>query len=73
MGGSTRDPLYWDDAYPIALLLKAAHPDIDPIEIEHRVLHEWVIRLEGFADDPAVMRGYWLEQIQAEWAELERC
>jgi FeS assembly protein IscX len=65
------DPLYWDDAYPIALVLKAAHPDTDPTEIDHRILHEWVIRLEGFADDPKVMRVEWLERIQTEWVELE--
>ncbi len=70
MGVSAYDPLYWDDAYPIALSLKAAHPDVDPTAIEHCVLHEWVIKLEGFADDPAVMRDDWLEQIQAEWVEL---
>jgi FeS assembly protein IscX len=70
MAGSEHDPLYWDDAYSIALVLKTAHPGIDPTEIDYRVLHEWVIRLEGFADDPAVMRVDWLELIQAEWVEL---
>lgn len=70
MAGFTHDPLYWDDAYPIALLLKAAHPDVDPTLVEHRVLHGWVISLEGFADDPAVVLADWLEQIQAEWVEL---
>lgn len=64
------DPLYWDDAYPIALLLKAAHPDVDPIVVEQRELREWVIRLAGFADDPQVMRADWLEQILAEWVEI---
>ncbi|MCL5997857.1 MAG: Fe-S cluster assembly protein IscX [Chloroflexi bacterium] len=67
---SAYDPLYWDDAYPIALVLKAAHPDTDPTAIDHHILHEWVIRLEGFVDDPQVVRAEWLEQIQAEWVEL---
>ncbi len=71
MTGNARDPLYWDDAYPIALLLKAAHPDADPIAIDHHVLHQWVIGLEGFADDPHVMYVDWLERIQAEWVEIE--
>ncbi len=70
MAGSTHDPLYWDDAYPIALLLKAAYPEVDPTAVEHRTLHGWVINLEGFADDPKVMRVDWLEQIQVEWVEL---
>ena len=64
------DPLYWDDAYPIALRLKAAHPDVDPIAVEQRRLHEWVTTLAAFADDPQVMRADWLEQILAEWVEI---
>ena len=70
MAGSLRDPLYWDDAYPIALELKAAHPEVDPTDVAHRVLHEWVITLEGFADDPTMVRKSWLQHIQAEWVEL---
>ena len=70
MAGSEHDPLYWDDAYAIALVLNTAHPVQDPTEIDFHVLRDWVIRLEGFADDPALMRVEWLEQIQAEWVEL---
>ena len=70
MAGSEHDPLYWDDAYPIALVLRAVHPDVDPTELDSQLLHAWVVGLEGFADDPAVMRVEWLEQIQAEWVEL---
>ncbi|MCL5275278.1 MAG: Fe-S cluster assembly protein IscX [Chloroflexi bacterium] len=70
MAGSARDPLYWDDAYPIALVLRAAHPDVDPISVELRVLFEWVVGLEDFADDPALTSSEWLERIQAEWIEL---
>jgi FeS assembly protein IscX len=70
MAGTAIDPLYWDDVYPIALVLRAAHPDVDPVDIDQNVLHEWVIALRDFADDPAVMRSEWLERIQAEWIEL---
>ena len=70
MAGSARDPLYWDDAYPIALVLRAAHPDVDPISVELGVLFEWVVGLESFADDPALPSSEWLERIQAEWIEL---
>ncbi|HEY3342852.1 MAG TPA: Fe-S cluster assembly protein IscX [Anaerolineae bacterium] len=55
----------------MALLLKAAHPDIDPTELDHSVLHGWVIGLEGFADDPALIYVEWLERIQAEWVEID--
>lgn len=66
-----RDPVYWDDAYPIALLLRAAHPDVaDPATIETRTLHAWVIALDAFADDRAAMPVEWLEQILVEWVEL---
>ena len=71
MTGSVRDPLYWDDAYPIALALRAAHPGIDPIAIDHQVLHGWVIKLEGFADDPDTVYADWLERIEAEWVEID--
>ena len=70
MAGSARDPLYWDDAYPIALVLRAAHPNADPISVDLRVLYEWVVGLESFADDPALSNSEWLERIQAEWIEL---
>lgn len=70
MAGTVIDPLYWDDSYPIALLLRDMYPDVDPVEIDQDVLHGWVVSLRPFADDPAAERGEWLEQIQAEWIEL---
>lgn len=66
------DPLYWDDAYPIALLLNAHHPDIaDPTQVTHAVLRNWVVALDGFSDDPQAATAEYLEQIQAEWVELK--
>jgi FeS assembly protein IscX len=66
-----QDPVYWDDAYPIALLLRAAHPDVaDPSLVETGVLHAWVIALDAFADDRAIMPAEWLAQILVEWVEL---
>ena len=70
MAGSARDPLYWDDAYPIALALHAAHPGVDPAALSVHILYEWVIELDGFTDDPALTTSDWLERIQAEWTEL---
>ena len=70
MADAALDPLYWDDAYPIALLLKAAHPDVDPIALDQRVLHGWIVTLEAFADDAQIVRADWLEQILAEWVEI---
>jgi FeS assembly protein IscX len=64
------DPLFWDDAYPIALLLKAAHPETDPLAVDFAVLREWVLALDAFADEPQGASLHWLEQIQVEWIEL---
>ncbi len=65
------DPLYWDDTYPIALLLNAAHPDVaDPSAIALHVLRDWVVQLDGFSDERDVLPVEWLEQIQMEWMEL---
>lgn len=63
------DPVYWDDAYPIALLLKRAHPDADPASVDLNELQNWVTRLEDFADDAEAQRE-WLEHIQVEWVDL---
>jgi len=66
-----RDPVYWDDAYPIALLLREMHPDVtNPASIEPAILREWVIALEAFADDRDAMPVEWLDQILVEWVEL---
>jgi FeS assembly protein IscX len=65
------DPIYWDDAYPIALMLNRAYPTVDPTTVETKVLRDWVIQLDGFADDVDVAPLEWLEQIQVEWVELK--
>jgi FeS assembly protein IscX len=65
------DPIYWDDAYPIALLLEASHPEADPSTVAHGMLREWVIDLEGFADDREAIPMEWLERIQLEWVEMK--
>ena len=64
------DPIYWDDAYPIALLLRALHPDADPLAVPYEALRDWVVRLDGFSDDPKALPIDCLEQIQAEWVEV---
>ena len=64
------DPLYWDDPYPIALILKRAHPNVDPSEISHEDLYQWVISLDAFADDVDAFLVERLEDIQVEWLEL---
>lgn len=64
------DPLYWDDPYPIALMLRQMHPNVDPTDIDLQTLQLWVTQLDGFADDPNVMLIERLEDIQVEWVDL---
>lgn len=66
------DPLYWDDVYPIALLLNAAHPDVDdPASLDLGLLRDWIVALDGFSDARDAMPVEWLERIQMEWVELK--
>jgi len=64
------DPIYWDDAYPIALLLRRARPDADPLGVSLETLRDWIVQLDGFADDRETLPVDCLEQIQTEWVEL---
>jgi FeS assembly protein IscX len=66
------DPVYWDDPYPIALLLNEAHPEVDPIGVPHAMLRDWVIGLDGFSDDRQALPMECLERIQMEWVELKQ-
>ncbi len=66
------EPVYWDDAYAIALLLNVSHVDVaDPSTLSLNTLRDWVLTLTGFADDRDAMPIESLEQIQAEWVELK--
>jgi FeS assembly protein IscX len=66
----SQDPLYWDDAYGIALLLKKAHPQVEPTELDLGTLANWAVALDGFCDAPDGGYAEILEAIQAEWIDL---
>lgn len=61
--------LFWDDDYAIAIALKKQHPDVDPLQVDWNTLHQWIIELPDFIDDPTVTAIYLLENIQREWYE----
>jgi FeS assembly protein IscX len=63
------DPLYWDDAYAIALALLERHPRVDPLDLDLEIIYQWVIELSDFADEPALKHRGWLRDIQKEWYE----
>ena len=64
--------LKWTDSQEIAIALAERHPDVDPMTVRFTDLHNWVLELEGFADDPKRSGERILEAIQQAWiAESE--
>lgn len=61
--------LKWTDVREIAVLLADAHPDVDPMTVRFTDLHNWVLELDGFADDPKRSGERILEAIQQAWID----
>jgi len=61
--------LKWTDTNDIAIELFEAHPDVDPLAIRFTDLHQWVMELADFDDDPNRSGEKILEAIQAAWIE----
>lgn len=68
----TMPALKWTDVQQIAIELAEQHPDVDPVSVRFTDLHNWVLELDGFADDPKRSGERILEAIQQAWiAERE--
>lgn len=68
----TMPALNWTDVQQIAIELAEQHPDVDPVTVRFTDLHNWVLELDGFADDPKRSGERILEAIQQAWiAERE--
>jgi FeS assembly protein IscX len=68
----TMPALKWTDVQEIAIELAEKHPDVDPLTVRFTDLHNWVLELDGFADDPKRSGEKILEAIQQAWiAESE--
>ena len=68
----TMPALKWTDVQEIAIGLAEKHPDVDPLNVRFTDLHNWVLELDGFADDPKRSGEKILEAIQQAWiAEAE--
>ena len=68
----TMPALKWTDVQQIAIELAEKHPDVDPLTVRFTDLHNWVLELDGFADDPKRSGEKILEAIQQAWiAESE--
>ena len=61
--------MLWTDVNEIAIELYESHPDIDPRYILFTELHNLVLGLEGFDDDPNKSNEKILEAIQMNWIE----
>jgi FeS assembly protein IscX len=59
----------WTDSRELAIALAAAHPDVDPRRVLFTDLHNWVLALPGFADDPKHGGEKVLEAIQLAWMD----
>ncbi len=61
--------MLWTEVSEIAIELYENHPDVDPRYILFTDLHNLVVNLEGFNDDPAKSNERILEAIQMNWIE----
>ena len=61
--------LTWDQAEDIALALSESHPDVDPLTVRFTDLHQWIVALAEFGDDPMQSTEGKLEAIQMAWHE----
>ncbi len=59
----------WTDSREIALALAEKFPHTDPRQVNFVDLRDWVLALEGFADDPKRSGEKILEAIQTAWIE----
>lgn len=59
--------LTWDQPDEIAYALADEHPGADPLDLNFVTLHEWVVALPGFGDDPEAASEPTLEAIVMAW------
>jgi FeS assembly protein IscX len=59
----------WTDTLDIAIALAEKYPDVDPKSVRFTDLYQWVLGLEGFADDPKRCGEKILEGIQMAWID----
>ncbi|MFN0207457.1 MAG: Fe-S cluster assembly protein IscX [Planctomycetota bacterium] len=62
-------PFKWTDVYIIGEKLAEAYPGVSPLSVRFTDLHQWVVDLKGFSDDPMKSNEKILEAIQMAWLE----
>lgn len=61
--------LKWTDSLEIAIALAEKMPDMNPQYIRFTDLHQWIVELDEFDDDPDSSNEKILEAIQMAWIE----
>ncbi|MEM6285164.1 MAG: Fe-S cluster assembly protein IscX [Chloroflexota bacterium] len=61
--------LYWDSTYAIVLDLMAHYPDIEVDSVGLVQLHQMIVTLPDFADEPRQVDDATLTDILVEWYE----
>ena len=61
--------LTWSDSEDVGIELYEKFPDEDPLKIRFTDLHQKVMELENFEDEPAKSNEAKLEAIQMAWYE----
>lgn len=61
--------LHWESTYQIVLALCEMYPAVDIENIGLDQLHQYVVTLPNFADDPALANEGILSEILREWYE----
>jgi FeS assembly protein IscX len=59
--------LTWSDSEDIGILLSETYPELDPLAVRFTDLHNYVLGLPNFKDDPANSNEAKLEAIQMAW------
>ncbi|HIU85129.1 MAG TPA: Fe-S cluster assembly protein IscX [Candidatus Aphodousia gallistercoris] len=59
----------WKDAREIGEALAERYPEVDPLKLRFTELHDMVVALEGFDDDPEKSTEAILEAILQVWLD----
>lgn len=61
--------LYWESSYEIVLCLMDVYPHVDLDSMGIEQLHQMIVTLPNFADDPVLANDGILNEILREWYE----
>lgn len=61
--------LKWTDKNDIAIALEEKYPNEDNLNLRFTDLHNWIINLDDFADEPSKSNEKILESIQLAWID----